>query len=1076
MHANDSYNNLGNYSNLTVTNLTTPWNITIIDIEDPIAVNGSGDVTVTTGDHFVIYANFTDNINLDNATIYLKPEFVINYTEGYLTEGAVDGNFTIAYAQLGIDTANSDSNYVYYVIGKDNEGNSANYTDSGNNWNITVIDNDAPVLVQSTGDLKGTTGEIFQIDARVTDNINLTNVTIYFKLETELQLYNLEMTEDPNSPDDYYITSERLSNSTGVDYTFNVTDYLYYLYAKDNVGNDISFYNNSNYWRVSITDNDAPQVIDGSGDFYITTGETFIVYVNFTDNIGVKEATIFYKQGETAPEFSKPMHESSTVDGEFSINNTVMRIFTDTDDADYIYWITSTDDENNQVTYFDPIDYYFTIIIIDDDDPQVIDGSDDIDTTTGEDITIYANFTDNIGVENATIFIFAKSTPIELHTIGYMQKSTESGLTEGLFSITNTDLKIDTTYDNTDYIYYVIARDYEGNTVNYTSSTTSGPYQGYFSITVTDNDPPASHSGSSDIISTTGELFTIYANFTDNIGIETAEIYYKSEPASEWETLEMARIVSEDQIARFFITNIGLSINTTNNDTDYLYYVLAKDQNLLECQYCPKTSKPVWNITITDNDPPTALSGGDQAVEDGTDVIFDASTSTDNIGITDFDWEFNYETEEKVLSGESTSFVFVTPGNYFVNLIVSDAAGNEDTDTFWVNVTYIDRIAPTIRSVHPLDKSENVQIDTEVVVKFSEPMDIDASNIIFFEMKDSSDQDVQGNFTYTENFDQDLYVLTFTPTITLDYEETYYCSISTDPADTTGNHLEQGRSWQFTTIAEDSDEDGLPDWWEEQYFGESKINEVGPSGDPDGDSFTNLEEYTENTDPTRSDSHPPIRAPSDDDEEDNTYAVMAGIVGVFVIVVILFLFLILRKSKEWKSEVGEELKEEEPSEEKAEGPAEGEPESEEAVPPEVEGEAEEEPPQEEAAESEVEEKELEGDESALEEETGGEGDEVVEEPDQDLAAAEDEFEGELEVADKELEEGVEGGADEEPAAIGPDVAQAQIQGHATKAAELYQQGEYAEAIIEWQKIIELEPDHPEIMDSIQDAMAKLKEG
>ncbi|MCK5560410.1 MAG: Ig-like domain-containing protein, partial [Thermoplasmata archaeon] len=599
---------------------------------------------------------------------------------------------------------------------------------------------------------------------------------------------------------------------------------------------------------------------------------------------------------------------------------------------------------------------------------------------------------------------------------------------------------------------------------------------GYFSITVTDNDPPASHSGSSDIISTTGELFTIYANFTDNIGIETAEIYYKSEPASEWETLEMARIVSEDQIARFFITNIGLSINTTNNDTDYLYYVLAKDQNLLECQYCPKTSKPVWNITITDNDPPTALSGGDQAVEDGTDVIFDASTSTDNIGITDFDWEFNYETEEKVLSGESTSFVFVTPGNYFVNLIVSDAAGNEDTDTFWVNVTYIDRIAPTIRSVHPLDKSENVQIDTEVVVKFSEPMDIDASNIIFFEMKDSSDQDVQGNFTYTENFDQDLYVLTFTPTITLDYEETYYCSISTDPADTTGNHLEQGRSWQFTTIAEDSDEDGLPDWWEEQYFGESKINEVGPSGDPDGDSFTNLEEYTENTDPTRSDSHPPIRAPSDDDEEDNTYAVMAGIVGVFVIVVILFLFLILRKSKEWKSEVGEELKEEEPSEEKAEGPAEGEPESEEAVPPEVEGEAEEEPPQEEAAESEVEEKELEGDESALEEETGGEGDEVVEEPDQDLAAAEDEFEGELEVADKELEEGVEGGADEEPAAIGPDVAQAQIQGHATKAAELYQQGEYAEAIIEWQKIIELEPDHPEIMDSIQDAMAKLKEG
>ncbi len=1071
--ANDTNNNIGNYTNLTVNNFTKPWNITIIDIEAPVSIDGSGDITVTTGDQFVIYANFTDNINLDNATIYLRPELDVNYTLGYMVESGVDGNFTITYSQLNIDTSNDDSNYIYHVIGKDNEGNTANYTDAGNNWNITVNDNDAPALVSNSGDIKATTGEIFRVDAKVTDNVNLTNVTILFKLESDLQFYKLDMTEDLNSPDDYYITSEKLSNRTGVDYTFNVTDYLYYLYGKDHVGNEIYFYNNSNPWRISITDNDPPQAIDGAGDFYITTGETFIVYVNFTDNIGVKEATIFYKQGESAPEFSKPMFESPTVDGQFSINNTEMRIFTETDDADYIYWITATDDENNEMTYFDPIDYYFSIIIIDDDIPQVIDGSGDISTTTGEDFTIYANFTDNIGVDNATIYILYKSTPLELYTIGYMQKDPDSGITEGLFSITNDDLNIDTSNDDTDFIYYVIARDFEGNIVNYTSAI-SGPYQGYFFITLIDNDPPSVHSGSGDIITTTGASFTIYANFTDNIGIETTELYYKSENATNWQTKAMIRILSEVQIARFFVTSKHLSINTTIDDTDYLYYVVAKDKNLLECQYCPKISKPVWNITVFDDDPPTAHAGEDKVVEDGTNVNFDASLSADNIGIDNYSWEFNYETEEKVLYTKITTFVFVTPGNYFVTLIVKDAAVNQDADTLWVNVTYIDRIAPTITSVHPLDNSENIPIDTAIVVKFSEPMDIDETNIAFFVMKDSNDLVIQGDFSYNENFNQDLYVLKFTPTITLEYEETYHISISTEPADTSGNQLQQARTWQFTTIAEDSDNDGLPDWWEEQYFGESKINEVGPSSDPDNDGFTNLEEYTEGTDPKDSESHPPLKAPKDG-EEDNTYAIMAGIVVVFVIVLIIFLFIILSKSKQWKSEVKGELSEEEPIKAEAEEPAE---EEKETLPPgektEEPEESEEQPPDEGAEKDALEDEQ---DESALHKEPG-EGDEIPDEPDQELAATDEEFKEELDAADEELAEEIPAEIEElgedVPTTLEPD-APDQIKGYATKAAELYQQGEYADAIIEWQKILELEPDHPEIMDSIQDAMEKLKD-
>lgn len=52
---------------------------------------------------------------------------------------------------------------------------------------------------------------------------------------------------------------------------------------------------------------------------------------------------------------------------------------------------------------------------------------------------------------------------------------------------------------------------------------------------------------------------------------------------------------------------------------------------------------------------------------------------------------------------------------------------------------------------------------------------------------------------------------------------------------------------------EDTDGDGLPDWWEIQYFGD--LSQDG-EGDFDGDGYTNLEEYDAGTDPTVPDGEP----------------------------------------------------------------------------------------------------------------------------------------------------------------------------------------------------------------------------
>ena len=50
---------------------------------------------------------------------------------------------------------------------------------------------------------------------------------------------------------------------------------------------------------------------------------------------------------------------------------------------------------------------------------------------------------------------------------------------------------------------------------------------------------------------------------------------------------------------------------------------------------------------------------------------------------------------------------------------------------------------------------------------------------------------------------------------------------------------------------EDTDSDGMPDWWEMKWFGTLAY---GPNDDPDGDGLTNLQEYQYGTNPNNEDT------------------------------------------------------------------------------------------------------------------------------------------------------------------------------------------------------------------------------
>lgn len=100
-----------------------------------------------------------------------------------------------------------------------------------------------------------------------------------------------------------------------------------------------------------------------------------------------------------------------------------------------------------------------------------------------------------------------------------------------------------------------------------------------------------------------------------------------------------------------------------------------------------------WNSTqgqfeVLDTVDPVANAAYDQDVTEGTIVVFDASGSSDNVGIVNYTWVFT-EGVQKFLYGETPSYRFENQGNFRVSLTVLDDMGNSDMDVVWINVTQI---------------------------------------------------------------------------------------------------------------------------------------------------------------------------------------------------------------------------------------------------------------------------------------------------------------------------------------------------------------------------------------------------
>lgn len=121
------------------------------------------------------------------------------------------------------------------------------------------------------------------------------------------------------------------------------------------------------------------------------------------------------------------------------------------------------------------------------------------------------------------------------------------------------------------------------------------------------------------------------------------------------------------------------------------------------------------SITVRDTEdttPPIADAGSDKTVTVDSSVNFDGSGSSDNTGITAYEWDVDNDGSYEKM-GASISHTFQSTGPKTVTLQVSDAAGNTDTDSVSMNVTTDDDPVAAVTA-----EDVSAQNGTEATVQF----------------------------------------------------------------------------------------------------------------------------------------------------------------------------------------------------------------------------------------------------------------------------------------------------------------------------------------------------------------------
>jgi hypothetical protein len=178
-------------------------------------------------------------------------------------------------------------------------------------------------------------------------------------------------------------------------------------------------------------------------------------------------------------------------------------------------------------------------------------------------------------------------------------------------------------------------------------------------------------------------------------------------------------------------------------------------------------------------------------------------------------------------------------GIYRVKVTAVDASVNQSTNTVTGQFSIVgDTTPPTIDYVGVAPQIQLTNIEVTITCVTSDPVCINKVQMTLTfpdghtEIEDLSETSTEGKYEYTTKYNE------------LGFYEFFVTS--EDTAENTKKS--ETKEFWITNDLDDTDSDGMPDWWEEKY-GFDPYDPTDAENDEDDDGVTNIEEYKGDTNP-----------------------------------------------------------------------------------------------------------------------------------------------------------------------------------------------------------------------------------
>jgi hypothetical protein len=668
-------------------------------------------------------------------------------------------------------------NTVYYfeVRSSDASGDLAIDNNGGEFYTFSTISSDLipPEIANSQGNINATTGGTVAIMATVTDNLEVAKVTVHYMLidGTEATAPMI-MTE---SSDVWCANLSVAEDKTGT--------IMYYLTAEDSVGN-VAIDPKTKMYSITVVDDDAPTSEAGPNQTVEVGEMAFFDGSNSIDNIGITTFAWDFDAGDGVQEDAIGFAASHV----YSVEGV------------YIVTLAVTDEAGNRD--LDTLQVNVTTSPLDLIPPTIVTATGNVVKTTGEQVTISATITDDIGVAEAVVhynpidgtettilMIKAESSDVwsanlsvpvdKVGTITYFITAEDGGenmardpaLENYAIAVIDSyapvaEAGLDQTVktgetvnydgsDSTDNIGIAIAAwDFDvanGIQKDAIGLSASCVYnvEGTYIVTLSIEDDAGNADTDTLTVTVTDAILPVISDATGNVSGTTGE------PVAVFATITDNVGVSEANVYYTPVEGVATIVPMTKSEFSDVwsavipvasdkvgvitYYLVAQD---FVGNTADNPAVGAYAIVVVDNDAPAALAVAepDQMVQAGEIVYLDGSGSTDNIGVAMASWDFDSsDGVQQDAIGLTASHVYGVEGTYFVTLNVTDEAGNSAVDTLEVNVTEV----PT----QPTATFQVVMSEEEIVRKQASSIRVSATVTVLLDGVPLSDATVSGDWS-----------------------------------------------------------------------------------------------------------------------------------------------------------------------------------------------------------------------------------------------------------------------------------------------------------------------------------------